>query len=60
MVFFGIENGDVIVLDVEIGEICWEIIILGEVFVVFLVDEGILVVNIGVGVMFGLDMWIGE
>lgn len=59
-VFIGIENGYVVVMDVEIGELVWDVFVFGEILVVLVVDEGILVVNMGVGSLFGFNICIGE
>lgn len=60
MLFVVFEDGLVCVLNVDIGEMIWEVIVVGEILVMLVMDEGILVLNIGVGILFGLDVKMGE
>lgn len=59
-VFFGTEDGDVYAIDAKTGETKWRVKIKGEVIAAPAVDEGVLVVNTGSGVLFALDTVSGE
>lgn len=58
--FIGSENGEVIALDEETGEVVWRTPVEGEVLAKPLVDEGLVVVNTGRGVLQALDADSGE
>lgn len=58
--FIGSENGEVIALDEETGEVVWRAPVEGEVLAKPLVDEGLVVVNTGRGVLQALDADSGE
>ncbi|MEW9798912.1 outer membrane protein assembly factor BamB [Alteromonas sp. CYL-A6] len=59
-VFLGSENGAVIALSQENGELLWQASIPGEVLAPPALDEGILVVNTGAGTLFGFNAETGE
>lgn len=62
-IFFGSENGEVIALDAESGELAWKGKVKGEVIASPALDSGVLVVNTSSGVVKafnasnGEDMW---
>lgn len=58
--YFGTENGLVVALDAESGELNWQQKVKGEVLASPVVDEGIVVVNTGSGILYGLDAQTGE
>lgn len=59
-IFFGTENGLVFAMDIDSGEILWQAKVKGEVLAKPAVDEGLVVVNTGAGIMHGLDANTGE
>lgn len=59
-IFFGTENGLVFAMDVDTGKIVWQSKVRGEVLAPPAVDEGIVVVNTGSGIMHALDAETGE
>ena len=59
-VFIGTENGQVIALNAETGEPLWTASIAGEILAAPAIDEGIVVVNTGSGLLVGLDANSGE
>ncbi|QJR82044.1 outer membrane protein assembly factor BamB [Alteromonas pelagimontana] len=59
-VFIGTENGAVMALNAENGEVIWEQSVPGEILASPAQDEGILVINTGSGVLFGLNAETGE
>lgn len=59
-VFIGTEDGKLMALNAESGELDWEVSLNGEVLAPPAMDEGILVVNTGAGTLFGLDITTGE
>ncbi len=58
--FLGTEDGLVMAMDAKNGEPLWKASIAGEVLAPPALDEGILVVNTGAGVMFGFKADTGE
>ena len=58
--FVGTENGAVVALNVNTGEIVWEASVKGEILAAPSVDEGTLVINTGSGTLFALDAETGE
>lgn len=58
--FFGTENGEVVALDVNTGKQKWLVKVKGEVLAAPAIDEGVVVINTGSGLMFGLDAASGE
>lgn len=58
--FLGTEQGDVIALDVETGELLWRAMVGGEVLAAPAVDMGIVVVSAHSGVIYGLDAETGD
>ena len=58
-VFIGTENGYIVALDAESGELVWEASIPGEILAAPAADEGILVVNTGAGSLFGFNTITG-
>ncbi len=58
--FIGSENGLVMALDADSGEVLWSATVPGEVLAAPALGEGILVVNTGAGSVFGLDAESGE
>ncbi|MCC2606307.1 outer membrane protein assembly factor BamB [Planctobacterium marinum] len=59
-VFLGSENGLVFAIDVDTGKVAWQSKVKGEVLASPAVDEGVVVVNTGAGVMHALDAETGE
>lgn len=59
-VYLGTENGNVIALDSNSGEVVWSVGVGGEVIAAPAVDEGILLVNTSAGILYGLDAYTGE
>lgn len=59
-IYIGSENGVVLALDVDTGNIVWQTTIKGEVLAPPAVDDGLVVINTGAGVMFALDANTGE
>jgi len=59
-VFFGTENGVVFALNADTGKIEWQSKVKGEVLAPPAIDEGVVVVNTGAGIMQGLDANTGE
>lgn len=59
-IYFGTENGLVIAMDVNNGDILWQAQVKGEVLAPPAVDEGMVVVNTGAGNMHALDANTGE
>ncbi|MCW8107326.1 outer membrane protein assembly factor BamB [Alteromonas ponticola] len=60
MLFIGTEDGAVIALNQDDGVVVWQATVAGEVLAAPAIGEGILVVNTGAGVLFGLDAQTGE
>ncbi|RDV29280.1 outer membrane protein assembly factor BamB [Alteromonas aestuariivivens] len=60
LVFVGTENGLVLALSAENGELVWEARVAGEVLAAPVLDQNILVVNTGAGVLIGLNADTGE
>ena len=58
--FLGTENGLVIALDAETGELKWQQKVKGEVLAKPIAEEGFVVVNTGSGILYGLDAATGE
>lgn len=59
-VFLGTENGEVLALDANTGDIKWQVTVKGEVIAAPAVEEGIVVLNTGSGKVFALDASTGE
>lgn len=59
-IFFGSENGVVFAMDVDSGKLAWQAKVRGEVLAAPAVDEGVVIVNTGAGVMHALDAETGE
>jgi outer membrane protein assembly factor BamB len=59
-VFFGTENGEVIALNAKDGQVKWQTSVKGEVIAAPSIDEGIVVLNTGSGMVFALDASTGE
>ena len=59
-VFFGTENGEVIALDANTGEVKWQTTVKGEVIAAPAIDEGVVVLNTGSGLVFALNATDGE
>lgn len=60
MVFVASEDGIIRALNTDTGETIWSQSVAGEILASPAMDEGILVVNTGAGVLFGLDVKTGE
>lgn len=60
MLYLGTENGLVIAMDAETGDLKWQQKVKGEVLASPVVDEGIVVVNTGSGILHALDAQTGE
>lgn len=60
MLFVASEDGLVRALNVDTGETIWETTVAGEILATPAMDEGILVLNTGAGILFGLDVKTGE
>ena len=60
MLFVASEDGLVRALNVDTGETIWEATVAGEILATPAMDEGILVLNTGAGILFGLDVKTGE
>ncbi|MCW8091352.1 outer membrane protein assembly factor BamB [Alteromonas sp. ASW11-130] len=60
MLFIGTEDGGVIALQQEDGALAWQTTVSGEVLAPPAIAEGVLLVNTGAGVLFGLDARTGE
>ncbi|KXI27531.1 outer membrane protein assembly factor BamB [Paraglaciecola hydrolytica] len=58
--FFGTENGEVIALNAKNGEVKWQTTVKGEVIAAPAIDEGVVVLNTGSGLVFALDANTGE
>ncbi|WP_088332461.1 outer membrane protein assembly factor BamB [Lacimicrobium sp. SS2-24] len=58
--YFGTEHGHVFALDINTGEVIWHKDVKGEVLAKPAVEEGMVVVNTGSGLMLGLDAESGE
>lgn len=59
-VFLGTENGVVIAIDADSGNVKWQTKVKGEVLAQPAVDEGLVVVNTGSGNLYALDAETGE
>ncbi|WP_109341091.1 outer membrane protein assembly factor BamB [Saliniradius amylolyticus] len=65
-VYLGTENGNVVALDAETGEVQWQTFVKGEVLARPAVESGIVVVNTGAGTLFALsaedgsELWTAE
>ncbi len=59
-VFIGTEDGVILALNQDDGGLIWEATVKGEVIAPPAIEEGILLVNTGSGVLFGLDAQTGE
>ncbi len=59
-VFFGTENGLVVALDAETGDVKWQQKVKGEVLAKPIAEEGFVIVNTGSGILYGLDAETGE
>ncbi len=59
-IYFGTEDGLVIAVDAASGDVKWQQNVRGEVLAKPAVDEGVVLVNTGSGVMYALDAYTGE
>ncbi|XOV79372.1 MAG: outer membrane protein assembly factor BamB [Aestuariibacter sp.] len=59
-VYLGTENGVVMAIDADSGDIKWQTKVKGEVLAQPAVDEGLVVVNTGSGILYALDAETGE
>lgn len=59
-IYFGTENGDVVALHAETGELVWRIQVPGEVLVSPAVGDAFVVVKLGTGALIGLNPDSGE
>ena len=59
-VFFGTENGEVIALDAKTGDVKWQTTVKGEVIAAPAIDEGVVVLNTGSGLVVALNASDGE
>lgn len=59
-VYLGTENGYVIALDVDTGDVKWQTSVKGEVLAKPVIDSGVVVVNTGSGILYALDAQSGE
>lgn len=59
-IYFGSENGLVFAMDVETGKVVWQSKVKGEVLAAPAVNDGVVVVNTGAGIMHALDAETGE
>jgi len=59
-IYFGTENGDVVALNAESGELVWRIQVPGEVLVSPAVGDAFVVVKLGSGTLVGLNPDNGE
>lgn len=59
-IYFGTENGEVVALNAETGEMSWRVQVPGEVLVSPAVGEGFVVAKLGTGTLIGLSSDNGE
>ncbi|NMH58995.1 outer membrane protein assembly factor BamB [Alteromonas sp. MYP5] len=60
LLFIGTEDGVILALNQQDGEVVWQATVAGEILAAPAIGEGVLLVNTGAGVLFGLNAETGE